>query len=335
MVETLFPIPYSPSEGVVMRTIDIHAHLTSQRFQQAVLNGKEWHGMTSQEGELFNPRNAWTPEQRIADMDSLGIDVQVVTSNVAFYKYDQDVEVTKAIARECNDEIAEMMKDYPGRISGLANVPMQDASAAIAEMDRAMSLLGFKGVMINDHVNGVTFDAPRFYPFWKAAEELGAFILIHQARPTVVAHRLNRYHLPNSIGNLVDRAVTFATFVFGGVMDKFPGLKICLCHGGGYTCFGIGRMDRGWQVRSEARVNIQQPPSAYLSKFYYDCLTHSEPALRMLIDTVGIDRVLFGSDWPFDMAIDWPVSWVLGLKSLTQDEKEAILCKNLEKLLNI
>jgi aminocarboxymuconate-semialdehyde decarboxylase len=118
-------------------------------------------------------------------------------------------------------------------------------------------------------------------------------------------------------------------------MDKYPNLKICLCHGGGYTCFGIGRMDRGWQVRSEAWVNIQQPPSAYLNKFYYGCLTQSEPALRYLIDSVGIDKVVFGTDWPFDMCVDWPVSWVLGLESLTQEEKEAILYKNLGKLLGV
>ena len=118
-------------------------------------------------------------------------------------------------------------------------------------------------------------------------------------------------------------------------MDACPDLKVCLCHGGGYTCYGIGRMDRGWQVRQEARANIQQPPSAYLNRFYYDCLTHSEAALRFLIDSVGIDRVVFGTDWPFDMAIDWPVSWIMGLDSLTPQEKEAILYKNLEKLLGI
>ena len=118
-------------------------------------------------------------------------------------------------------------------------------------------------------------------------------------------------------------------------MDKYPALRVCLCHGGGYTCYGIGRMDRGWQVRSEARVNIPQPPSAYLSSFYYDCLTHREPDLRYLIDCVGADRVVFGTDWPADMQIDWPVSWVLGLKSLTLEEKEAILWKNLEDLLGL
>jgi aminocarboxymuconate-semialdehyde decarboxylase len=318
-----------------MRAIDIHAHLTPQCFQREVLAGRQWHGMTSAEGELFNPMNAWTPEQRLADMKSLGIDVQVVSTNVAFYKYDQDVAKTRAIAQACNDEVHQMTVDYPDRFAGLATLPMQDIPAAIAELERCVVQLGLKGAMINDHVNGRTFDEAEFLPFWKAAEQMGALIFIHQARPTLVTQRIERYHLPNTIGNLVDRAVTFAAFVFGGVMDACPALKICLAHGGGYTCFGIGRMDRGWQVRSEARIHIDKPPSAYLRKFYYDCLTHSEPALRLLIDSVGADHVVLGTDWPADMRIDWPVSWVLGLKSLTLEEKENILWKNLERLLGL
>jgi aminocarboxymuconate-semialdehyde decarboxylase len=318
-----------------MRAIDIHAHLTPQCFQREVLAGRQWHGMTSAEGELFNPMNAWTPEQRLADMQSLGIDVQVVSTNVAFYKYDQDVAKTRAIAQACNNEVHQMTVDDPDRFAGLATLPMQDIPAAIAELERCVVQLGLKGAMINDHVNGRTFDEAEFLPFWKAAEQMGALIFIHQARPTLVTQRIERYHLPNTIGNLVDRAVTFASFVFGAVMDRCPDLKVCLAHGGGYTCFGIGRMDRGWQVRSEARIHLDKPPSAYLRKFYYDCLTHSEPALRMLIDSVGADRVVLGTDWPADMRIDWPVSWVLGLKSLTQEEKENILWKNLERLLGL
>jgi aminocarboxymuconate-semialdehyde decarboxylase len=133
----------------------------------------------------------------------------------------------------------------------------------------------------------------------------------------------------------VDRAVTFATLVSGGVMDECPDLKIVLGHGGGYTCYGIGRMDHGWKVRSEARAHISQPPSAYLRRFYYDCIVYTEPALRYLIDTVGADRVVFGTDWPYDMALDWPVSWILAMESLTQAEKEAILWRNLERLLKL
>jgi aminocarboxymuconate-semialdehyde decarboxylase len=318
-----------------MRAIDIHAHLTPQCFQREVLAGRQWHGMTNAEGELFNPMNAWTPEQRLADMQSLGIDVQVVSTNVAFYKYDQDVATTCAIAQACNNEVHQMTVDYPDRFAGLATLPMQNIPAAIAELERCVMQLGLKGAMINDHINGRTFDEPEFLPFWKAAEQMRALIFIHQARPTLVNQRIERYHLPNTIGNLVDRAVTFASFVFGGVMDACPDLKVCLAHGGGYTCFGIGRMDRGWQVRSEARVHIDKPPSAYLRKFYYDCLTHSEPALRLLLDSVGSEHVVLGTDWPADMRIDWPVAWVLSLQSLTQEEKENILWKNLERLLGL
>lgn len=318
-----------------MRAIDLHAHLTPQCFQRDVLAGRTWHGMTRAEGELLNPMNAWTPEQRLADMDSLGIDIQVVSTNVAFYKYDQDVATTQAIARACNDEVHQMTIDHPQRFAGLATLPMQDVPAAIAELERAMVTLTFKGAMINDTVNGRTFDEPELLPFWKAAEQMGAVLLIHQARPTLVTGRIDRYHLPNSIGNLVDRAVTFASLVFGGVMDQCPDLKICLAHGGGYTCYSAGRMDNGWASRPEARVHLQSPPSTYLKRFYYDCLTHSEAALRFLLDSVGAERVVLGTDWPADMRIDWPVAWVQGLQSLTQEEKEAILWKNLERLLGL
>jgi aminocarboxymuconate-semialdehyde decarboxylase len=318
-----------------MRSIDIHAHLTPQCYLQTVAKGKAWHGLPA-ERSVGNPRATWTPEQRIADMNSLGVDVQVVSTAAAFYCYDLDPAVTAAIARDCNDEVCQMTKDYPQRLAGFCTLPMQDVKAAIAELERGMVQLGLKGAMINDTVNGLTFDEPELLPFWKAAEQLGAVIFVHQqGGHTLVTPRSTRYHLVNTIGNLVDRAVTFASLVFGGVMDQCPDLKVCLAHGGGYTCFGIGRMDRGWQVRSEARVHIQQPPSTYVKRFYYDCLTHSEPALRMLLDTVGADRVVFGTDWPADMAIDWPVSWVLSLQSLTQEEKEKILYKNLEMLLGI
>ncbi len=319
-----------------MRAIDIHAHISPEGFIHAFRNGDTWHGLgaDSASNMAYNPRTAWTPEERIADMDSLGVDVQVLSTNASFYNYDMDASVVTAMARECNDYVARLARDWPDRFAGFATLPMQDVSASVAELERSMRL-GLKGAMIGDHVNGKTFDDPSFMPLWKSAEASGALFLIHQGGSTIVSPLNNSYHLPNTIGNLAERTVTFASFVFGGVMDACPGLRVCLCHGGGYTCYGIGRMDRGWQVRPEARVHITQPPSKYLDRFYYDCLTHSEEALRYLIDTVGIERVVFGTDWPFDMATDWPVSWILGLESLTMEEKEAILHGNLERLLGL
>ncbi len=331
-----------------MRSIDVHAHLTPQCFWRATERGGDWHTIRREKDargqqcaivggkrQVLPPRARWTPEERLADMDSLGVNVQVVSPYVGFYNYQLEAAIAVATSRAYNDEIAEMARAWPQRFAGLGTLPMQDVRAAIVELERCMSKLGLKGAEINDHVNGRTLDEPEFRPFWKAAEQLGALIFFHQGGETLVSRRSTRYHLPNTIGNLVDRAVTFATLVSGGVMDECPDLKICLAHGGGYTCYGIGRLDRGWQVRAEARVHITKPPSAYLQRFYYDCIVYTEPALRFLIDTVGVDRVVFGTDWPYDMALDWPVSWILAMDTLSQEEKEAILWKNLEKLLNL
>ena len=315
-----------------MRSIDIHAHVTPQSYISAMKENRVWHSLQPEPLDM-EPQLEWTPDQRIQDMNSLGVDVQVASTGAQFYNYGRDADVIAAMHRECNDEVHQMTIDHPDRFKGLAQIPMQDVDKAIAELDRCVNQLGMVGAMIDDKVNGKTFDEPEFLPLWKAAEQMGAVFLIHQGGGTLVGPRSDNYHLPNAIGNLVDRAVTFASFVMGGVMDACPDLKICLAHGGGYTCYGVGRMDRSWDVGRLPQ--IPRPPSAYLNRFYYDCLTHSESALRMLIDMAGIDKVVFGTDWPFDMQIDWPVSWVLGLKSLTQEEKEAILYKNLEKLLGI
>jgi aminocarboxymuconate-semialdehyde decarboxylase len=331
-----------------MRSIDIHAHVTPQCFWRATANGGNWHTIRREKDargmeqaivgdrrQPLPPRARWTPQERLADMDSLGVDVHVVSPYVGFYNYHLDAAVALATSRATNDEISDMVRTWPKRFAGLGTVPMQDVKTATAELERCMTQLGLKGVEINDHVNGRTLEATEFRPFWRAAEQMGAVVFFHQGGETLVTPRSNRYHLPNTIGNLVDRAVTFATLVHGGVMDAHPDLKIVLGHGGGYTCYGIGRMDHGWQVRAEAREHIARPPSAYLRKFYYDCIVYTEPALRFLIDTVGVDRVVFGTDWPYDMALDWPVAWILGMQSLTHEEKEAILGKNLERLLGL
>ena len=331
-----------------MRSIDFHAHLTPQRFWSATEGGGDWHSLRRERdargreilivgdrrGQL-PPKSSWTPEQRLSDMDSLGVDVHVVSPYSGFYNYELDTHQAVATSRESNDEISELMQSWPDRFAGLATLPMQDVPAAIAELERAMVNLGFKGAVLDDKVNGKLLDEPEFMPFWKAAEQLGAVILFHQGGDTIVDRRIRRYHLPNSVGNLADRTLTFAALVMGGVMDACPDLRICLSHGGGFACYGAGRMDRGWERIPPADRLSALPPSRYLNRFYYDCIVYNEQSLRFLIDAVGIDRVVFGTDWPYDMAQDWPVAWLLSMDSLTQDEKDAILWRNLENLLGI
>ena len=229
-----------------------------------------------------------------------------------------------------------MTRQWPTRFAGLATLPVQHVDVAIKELDYAVNRLGLKGAELDMVVNGRTWDEPDFLPLFKAAESMGAVLFFHpQPQDNVVLERIDRYSLSNSVGVPVEDALMVATLIFGGILDACPNLKAVIAHGGGPACFGIGRMDRGWQVRSEARVHIQHPPSTYLNRLYYDCITSSEPNLRFLIDTVGIDRIVLGSDWPFVKWEDSCVDWVKSLESLTQAEKDGILWQNLETLLGV
>jgi aminocarboxymuconate-semialdehyde decarboxylase len=343
-----------------MPIIDLHAHVTPQRFQAAIRATGEWHGLDARTGELEVPGFRRATDERLTDMDALGVDIQAISPNADFYQYDNDPTTTSLIARECNDEIAEMCADHPDRFVGLATVPMQDVPAAVKELERVMLDLRFKGAMVNDHVNGRTFDEPEFLPFWEAAEQLGAVVFFHQGGKTVVTTRIDRYHVANSIGNLTERALTFVTLVGGGVIDRHPGLKLLLGHAGGYTAFGSARMDKAWEAarelvaegvdpavalggdrgaeqellgRASERGPVSRPPSDYLRNFYYDCCTYTGATLRFLIDTVGIDRVVFGTDYPAPMMIVDAVNWIRGLDVLTDHEKDAILSRNAATLI--
>lgn len=315
-----------------MRAIDVHTHVTPRRFRDAFAGGGEWHGLTATTGELEIPKFSLGAADRVDEMDEMGVAVQILTPNTGFYCYDREPEDARTIARECLDELAEMRDEFPERFEIAGTVPMQDVAVAIEELEYAMRERGACGVMVDDHVNGQTWDEPQFRPFWKAAEELGAIVLFHQAGSTMVDGRTDRYALSNSIGNLVERAMSFGTLVFGGVIDECPDLKLCLCHAGGYVAFGIARMDKAWRAGKEgipgfedAALNLDRPPSDYLASFYYDCCTHSPETLRFLIDTVGIEQVVFGTDYPAKMILDDTVDWIEGLDVLGADEKAAIL----------
>lgn len=332
-----------------MRSIDIHAHLMPQCLWQAVDAGREWYGVRYEPGEglghtvrrgkrspVQSPKLRFTPEERLRDMDAQGVDVQVVSIHTPFFGYDLEPAQGRQMARQVNDEIAAMTRQWPQRFAGLATLPVQDVGAAVEELDRAVHVLGLKGAELDTVVNGHNWDEPRFLPLFKAAEAMGAVLFFHpQPQDNLVLSLTAKYGLANSIGVPVEDALIVATLIFGGIFDACPNLKVCIAHGGGPACFGMGRLDRGWQVRSEARLHIHRPPSRYQRHLYYDCITNSETALRFLIDRVGADRVVLGSDWPFVAWDPSPVAWVQGLQSLTAEEKEHILWKNLEQLLGL
>jgi aminocarboxymuconate-semialdehyde decarboxylase len=334
-----------------MKSIDIHAHLVPSSLWRAAEAGREWYGFRHQPGDglgtfrgtdgkrigFTSPKVRLTAEERLADMDAQGVDMQVVSIHTPLFGYHLDPSQGLALAREVNDEIAGMTRTWPTRFAGLATLPVQDVKAAIAELERAVTVLGLKGAELDTIVNGEQWDEAKFLPLFKAAEQLGAVLFFHpQPQHNFLMKMTSRHGLYNSLGVIVEDALVVAVLIFGGVLEKCPALKACIAHGGGPACYAMGRLDRGWETRTgEAREHIQKPPSEYQRRLWYDCITGNEAALRFLIDQVGADRVVLGSDWPF---VPWhpsPVAWVRGLASLSADEKERILSRNVEALLGL
>ena len=326
--------------------IDIHSHLIPRCFWNAVADKGSWYEATLEtvDGrDYINTRNRragpvernWTNtlEERLEDMDSQGVDMQLLSPAPYFSNYHLDIEDALAASRELNDETAAAVREYPKRLSGLATVPLQDVSSAIRELDRAMNA-GLKGAQLCTHVNGRNFDDPALFEFFEEAERAGAFLFFHPHAPAA-AERTMPYYLGNLIGNPLDITIAIASLIFGGVLDRLPDLKLCFSHGGGYACYGIGRMDRGFAVREESKSKLSSPPSSYLRRLYFDSLTHSYTALDYLLETVTPDNVLMGSDYPFDMGYDSPAEWMLGAPNVSDCDKQKILGDNAARLLGI
>jgi aminocarboxymuconate-semialdehyde decarboxylase len=328
-----------------MRTIDTHAHYAPWVMLKRLKGGENWYGaeivshedgretlaVRGQEG-MSDMRFQFTPAQRVEDMDRIGTDMQVISTMPVLYNYDIDAQDALASSRELNDDILETVTAFPERFRGLGSLPMQDVSLAVPELARCMEI-GLTGVSLATNVNGAQWDEDQFEPLFAEAERLGALLFFHANRGAVAPH-VPRYHLQNTIGHPVEDHMAAAALIMGGVVERHLDLKVVIAHGGGNLCFGISRMDRGWEIKPKAQV-IPNKPSSYLRSLYYDCITWGEPQLRFLIDQVGADRVVVGSDYPTKMGPDSPKEWLVGMDSITDAEREQILHGNLERLLGL
>ena len=328
--------------------IDVHAHLIPQAFWTATDGGGEWYRASQRERDgrryivtrdrLAGPQEplwrASLPE-RLAVMDRQGVGMQLLSSPPYFFNYHLPADEAEAAARELNDEIALAMREAPGRIGGLATVPLQDAARAVSELERAMAL-GFVGAALGTHVDGRDYDDPALFPFFEAAERLGALLFFHPHAPaTQASGRGGSYYLENFVGFPLDSTIAIASLIFGGVLDRLPSLKLVFAHAGGYACFAIGRWDHGFGVRGEPHAHIARPPRDYLELLYVDTITHDYPALRYVVETMGAGHVVLGSDFPYDMGYESPVEWLRGAPGLSSDDRELILGETLSGLIGL
>jgi aminocarboxymuconate-semialdehyde decarboxylase len=279
------------------------------------------------------PRGAWDLERRLADMRRFGFDHQVVAVCPQTLLYGAEAGAALAVAQIQNDQISAMCRAMPETFTGLATAPMQDPDRAAAELTRAMALPGIAGVMIGTNIKGRNLDDPALEPFWEAAAQTGAFILVHPVHVAGI-DRQRDYYLKNIIGNPLDTTIAAACLIFGGVLERWPGLKVCLSHGGGFVPYQAGRFMHGWRVRDEGKKRLKGSPQEGLDRLIYDSILHAEGPLRFLIEQAGADRVVLGSDYPFDMGQYDMTAMVKGL-GLPAAEEGAVLSGSAARLLGI
>jgi aminocarboxymuconate-semialdehyde decarboxylase len=268
-------------------------------------------------------------------MDRMRVDRQAVSVAPPQFYYWADPALGRRLARMQNDHLAELVGKYPDRFSGLATVPLQDVDAAVAELDFAVAELGLSGVEICTNVNGLDLDDRRFRPFFARAAELGVVVLIHPHGFTS-GERLMDYYLTNVIGNPLESTIALSRLIHGGVFEELPGLRVCVVHGGGFLPFYASRMDHAWRHRPEGRHHIpDRPPSSYLRGIWVDCLVYDPAHLAFLVAQMGADRVVVGTDYPYDMGDDDPVGLVEATPGLSEEDRARILGANAAGLLGL
>lgn len=272
------------------------------------------------------------PDRRIMDMDRTGLDMQALSINPSSIFNDLDIAAALPLYRRYNDALAEVVTAYPDRFVGLATLPLQDVPAAVAELERSVGL-GLGGLQLGSNLAGRNLDVPELRPLYQKAEQLDVPIFLHPYY-VAAAERMSRYWLVNLVGNPMDTAIAVGSLIFGGVLHDHPALRFVVAHGGGAVPYIVGRWDHGYR-ELEVCQSVPEPPSTYLRRMFFDSLTHSDAARSYLVDVVGADRVVLGSDYPFPMGDPDPVAAVRRSVGLSPQARSTILNDTAVKHLRI
>jgi aminocarboxymuconate-semialdehyde decarboxylase len=334
------------TNGATSKIVDIHCHrecsaaaemmkAEAERVGFAALSfGSELTKEVNRQQLVDIKPKMQSLDERIADMDRMGVDIQAVSISPYQYYYWSEPEVGRDVSVMINDDLADAVASKPDRLVGLGTVPLQNTEMAIAELDRCINELGFKGIEINSQISGEDLSAPRLAPFWAKAEELDIVVFIHTAG---FSHpdRLKDHYFINLIGHPIEATLAISRLIFDGVMENHPGLKIVVAHGGGFLPAYSGRMDHAYRARKDVREGLPNLPSDYLKRFYFDTMVFEPDQLEYLIKKYGADHILLGTDYPYDMGEDDPLGLINKVEGLSADDCSAICGGNAAKLLKI
>ncbi|MGE7840367.1 amidohydrolase family protein [Lysinibacillus sp. NPDC093712] len=326
--------------------VDFHTHIIPEDIPNFVekFGGERWPTLAKTctcganimvAGQVFREvtDQVWSPEKRIQDMDAEGVDIQVLSPIPVTFSYWAEAQAAEEMARIQNDFIANTVKQYPKRFLGLGTVPLQDVEVAICEMDRCIHELGLKGIEIGTNINGKNLDDPAFTAFFEMAEKWQVPLFIHPWE-TLGKDRMPRHNFMYTVGMPSETALAAASLINGGVIEKFPKLKVCFAHGGGSFPYILPRLDQGWKVWPHLRLT-SKPPSYYAKNFYFDSLNYDPLNLQYLIDRFGADKIVMGSDYPFLLREIAPGKIVDETLHLSEEQRKDILGRNALAFLNI
>ena len=293
--------------------IDIHTHIMPEKMPKWAekfgygefihLEHRECDACMMKGDKVFRvvEPNCYRVEDRMKDMAETDVDVQVLSTIPVLFNYWAKPTDGYETSRFFNDHIAETVTSEPQHFIGLGTVPLQNTSLAIKEMERCINELKFPGVQIGSNINGRNLSEKEFEPFFAAAERAGCAIFVHPWE-MMGEKQMEKYWLPWLVGMPAETSRAICSFIFGGIFEKFPGLRVAFAHGGGSFPFTIGRIEHGYKVRPDlVAVDNKVSPQKYLGKFWVDSLVHDKRALRFLVDIMGEDNICLGSDYPFPL----------------------------------
>jgi aminocarboxymuconate-semialdehyde decarboxylase len=273
-------------------------------------------------------------EVRLADMDAMGVDIQAVSISpyqlFHWVKGDLGLRAFQTI----NDDLAKVAADHPDRFVALGAIPMQDPDVAITELHRCASELGFRGIEMATHIEGVEISSPQYNSFWEQVEQLGLMVFLHPTGFTQPERLMDHYFI-NTIGHPLEETICAGRLIFDGVMERFGGLKFVFSHGGGFLPMYAGRFDHAYQAREDVRHGLPRPPSEYLSMFYFDTMVFAPDQMGFLVEKYGADHVLLGTDYPYDMGETNPLGLIERVAGLSEPDRDLIVGANAARLLGL
>jgi aminocarboxymuconate-semialdehyde decarboxylase len=323
--------------------IDFHAHLMIPELYRVTgphsmfVKSNTDPNMSEAAKKVVRERDAFIESrmsdttERVARMDAMGVDIQVLSSSlVQQCTYWAPPQESLRLERMLNDRMAGVVAANPRRFIGLGGVPLHAPELAVAELTRCMTELRLAGVGISTTAGDMELGDRALRPFWEAAEALGAVVYIHPAGNT--GQRFEKWYLWNSIGQAFEEAMATASLFYEGILDAYPKLKICVSHGGGYMPYYMGRIARNYLDKPATRVNMSRSPAEYLRMLYFDSCVYEPEVLEALVKRVGADRVVLGSDYP--VGEPKPIEFIESC-ALSDEQKANIIGANAARLFGV